>query len=100
MEIWLYVMNHNFDFEIDGIICYFTSPSPGSVLAPLNPNELYMTREDFLSFYNSFDVDDLTHPEKVKELTKAYVKKTNYQRKSGHMQVVTKGDVHFLVSIS
>lgn len=87
MEIWLYVMEHNFDFEIDGIVYYFTSHSLDSILAPITPNELYMTREEFLSFYNNLDIDKLSHSKKVKELAMSYVKKNNYKRKSGHVQV-------------
>lgn len=87
MEIWLYIMEHEFDYEIDGMVYYFTSNELKSTFAALRPNELYMTKEDFLSLYNNLDIDDLSHPKKVKKLAEAYVEMNNYQRRPGHVQV-------------
>ncbi len=87
MEIWLYVIEHNFDYEIDGIVYYFTAPSFDSLLAPLPANEIYMTMNDFLSMYGEIDSDKLNHHQEVKELTKKYIYKTGYKRRDGHVQV-------------
>ena len=87
MEIWLYVQSYKFDYPIDGITYYFTAHSIKSAFAPLAPNEIYMSRNEFISLYNEIDGDELSHKEKVKLLTDKYVKKINYKRHSGHVQV-------------
>ena len=87
MEIWLYINERNFNYDIDGITYYFTTPALKSMLAPLVPNEIYMSKSEFLSLYNELDIDKLPHHKKVKVLADKYVKKQGYQRKPGHVQV-------------
>ncbi len=87
MEIWTYIINRKFDCDIEGITYFFTAPS--ELFQGLSPNEIYMSKDEFLVLYSEIDGDNLTHYQKIKELTNIYVLKTNYQRKSGHIQVTS-----------
>jgi len=64
-----------------------TKPFLDSIFAPLRSSEMYMSRDDFMSLYKDLDIDDLSHPKKVKALAEAYVEEINYKRNSGHVQV-------------
>ena len=86
MEIWLYAVEHNFEYDIVGITYYYTTPTLKSTFAPLRPNEIYMSKAEFSALYNALDIDELPHYKKVEELADEYVKKTRYKRNPGHIQ--------------
>lgn len=87
MEIWLYIMDHSFEYEIDGIVYYFTAPVLDSIFCPLPANEIYMSTEEFCKFYDRLNIDNLSHPDKVERLAEVYIEETDYKRRSGHIQV-------------
>lgn len=87
MEIWLYITERNFEKSIVGVSYYFTAPELKSAFAPLNPNEIHLSRKDFMSIYSELDIDKLSHKNKVEKLTEEYIKKINYKRNTGHIQV-------------
>lgn len=88
MEIWLYVIQREFNYDINGITYYFSAPEP-FIGGRARANEIYMSKEEFYSLYNQVNIDGLSHQEKVKMLTDAYLEQSNYQRRQGHIQVTT-----------
>lgn len=88
MEIWLYVTQHQFDYNINGITYYFRAPS--ELFQLLDSMRIDMTKTEFLSLYHEVYDDDLKHHQLVKKLADTYVVKSGYTRKPGHIQVVKK----------
>lgn len=87
IEMWLYVVDRDFEYEIDGITYYFTAPTLKSSLALLKANEIYMSKDEFMLLYSELENDGMKHKEKVEVLADAYVEKYGYKRGPGHIQV-------------
>lgn len=87
MDLWLYIVEHSFEFEITGIS--FSYQEIYDIMPPfyktLLPNVINISKEDFIYLYEKLDLSKQNREEAIKILSEVFVKQTGYVRNNGYV---------------